>query len=126
MRGFQRISHENAYDRKMTELWINPGSVIGENFVGGAGAFLGSAFHIALVVDGAMFSGEVNGALTHPLVASKASILPDTPAGIATQEIGISRGKAQRSPASVVGTDPRNDTLQLLKAALIRKQEIKL
>ncbi|MGH9646912.1 MAG: hypothetical protein ACRD4E_08865, partial [Bryobacteraceae bacterium] len=44
-----------------TNLRVNAGFVIGENFVGGAGAFLSSAFHIALEVDRAMLPAATSG-----------------------------------------------------------------
>jgi hypothetical protein len=61
---------------------MNPGFVIGENFVGRADAFLGSAFHVALEVDGAVFPSEMAISGAFPLGSGKARILAGFPVGV--------------------------------------------
>src|SRR5713101_5432763 len=84
----------------------------------GTGALPGSAFHKALELDRAMFAREVDRPLVGALIAAEVSVLPDTPACVTAQKIGVAGGVAQRGPASVVGADTRQDTLQLLQAVL--------
>src|SRR5258708_10217133 len=89
-----------------------------QNFPPSTLALPGSAFHKALELDRAMFAREVNGPLAHSLVAAEVGILPDAPARVTAQKIGVAGGVAQRRPAGIVGADTREDTLQLLQAVL--------
>ena len=88
------------------------------NLQSGTRALPGSAFHKTLEFDRAMFAREVDWSLARALVAAEVSVLPDTPAGVTAQKIGVACGVAQRGPAGVVGADAREDTLQLLQAVL--------
>jgi hypothetical protein len=65
-----------------------------------------------------MFAREVDRPLARTLVAAEVSLLPDTPACVTAQKIGVAGGVAQRGPACVVGADTGEDTLQLLQAVL--------
>src|ERR1700680_404460 len=88
------------------------------NLPRGPRSLSGCAFHKALELDRAMFAREVNGSLAHTFVAAEVGVLPDTPAGVAAQKIGVARGVAQRGPAGVMSTDAGEDTLQLLQAVV--------
>src|SRR5207245_4735910 len=88
------------------------------NLLSGTRALPGCAFHKALELDRAMFAREVDRPLAGALVAAEVSVLPDTPARVTAQKIGVAGGVAQRGPASVVGADTRQDTLQLMQAVL--------
>ena len=88
------------------------------NLSSGTGALPGSAFHKALELYRAMFAREVDRPLARALVTAEVSVLPNTPARVTAQKIGVASGVAQRGPASVVCTDTRKDTLQLLQAVL--------
>src|SRR5258707_7630238 len=88
------------------------------NLPSGTRALPGSAFHKALELDRAMFAREIDRPLACALVAAEVSVLPDTPAGVAAQKIGVAGGVAQCRLADIVGADTREDTLQLLQAVL--------
>src|SRR5579864_8196638 len=88
------------------------------NLPSGTRALPGCTFHKALELDRAMFAREVNGSLAGALVAAEVGTLPDTPARVTAQKIGVAGGVAQRGPAGIVGADTREDTLQLLQAVL--------
>src|SRR6266851_4457590 len=84
----------------------------------GTRALPGCAFHKALELDRAMFAREVDRPLARALVAAEVRVLPDAPARVTAQKIGVAGGVAQCGPAGIVGADTREDTLQLLQAVL--------
>src|SRR2546421_7884266 len=65
-----------------------------------------------------MFAREVNGSLAHALVATEAGILSNTPTGVTAQKKRVAGRIAQRRLSDIVGTDAREDRLQLLEAVL--------
>src|SRR5215471_13527105 len=83
----QRWDNTNLAGRVILHL-----AQILHNLLSGTGALPGSAFHKALELDRAMFAREVDPPLTHALVTTEMSVLPDTPARVATQKIGVSCG----------------------------------
>ena len=97
---------------------IFPSRHILHNFPSGTRALPGCAFHKALELDRAMFARELDRPLAHALVAAEVSILPDTPARVTAQKIGVAGGIAQRRLTGIVGADTREDTLQLLQSVL--------
>src|SRR5712692_7588525 len=103
---------------KAVHVWACILAQILQNFLRSPLALPGSAFHKALELDRAMFAREVNGSLARALVAAEVGILPDAPARVTAQKIGVARGVAQRGSAGVVGADTREDTLQLQQAVL--------
>src|SRR5579863_4737608 len=63
-----------------------------------------------------MFAREVDRPLACALVAAEVCALPDAPACVTAEKIGIAGGVAQGGPAGVVSADTWEDTLQLLQA----------
>src|SRR6266851_6553472 len=88
------------------------------NLASGTRALPGSAFHKALELDRAMFARERDRPLARALVAAEVRVLPDTPARVTAQKIGVAGGVAQRGSAGIVGTDTGEDMLQLLQAVV--------
>src|SRR6266852_3294806 len=82
------------------------------------GSFPCCALHKALPGNGTVLTREVHRPLAHPFVATKAGILSDAPARIASKKKGITCGVAQCGSPGVVSADAWEDPLQLLEAAL--------
>src|SRR5260370_26201142 len=97
----------------------SPSRQLLHNLPSGTRALPVCAFHKALELDRAMFAREGDRPLAHALVAAEVSVLPDTPARVTSQKIGVAGGVAQRGLAGIVGADTRKETLQLLQAVLV-------
>ena len=65
---------------------------VGEDFVCGADAFGGAAFHEALEAGGAVFPGEVDVALADAFVAAEAGVLAGFPVGVGAEDVRVGEG----------------------------------
>src|SRR4029077_13940807 len=98
-------------------LGENPSLVIAQDLVRGAGAFFGSALHVALEVDRAMLTGEMALAvrewLACLLVAAELGVLAHFPEGIGAEQIGVAEGIVHGCPAVPERCDAREHPLEL-------------
>jgi hypothetical protein len=84
-----------------------------DDFEGCTHPFRGAAFHEALEILRAMFTGEVDGALGHAFITAEGSVLPDLPIGIGTEEVLIDDGCRERGAAVPFSRDAWKDRLEL-------------
>src|SRR5436305_14471221 len=65
-----------------------------------------------------MLAREVNGSLAHSLIAAELGILANAPAGVTALKKGVPCRVAQCCPATIMGADTWEYTLQLLQTVL--------